>query len=163
MRRGSFCVEPVLALSVFLAIGCSSKTANVAPMMDDPILGANQATYQSNAPSAFAKPISSLIRLKNGELPNLAAQLEAGEKSTRIAVCERLGVMSQSSDGYASIDLLSRTMREDPSMEVRIAATNALAGIADRSASGSVEELVSDGKQGFEKTSRLGLIRDIWR
>lgn len=96
------------------------------------------------------------------ELETLAEHLRSSNTGVRLSAVERLQQMAMSGD-YNAIELLTQSMKSDQNMDVRIAATDAIAAIEDPHVSQRPEELVPPSEVDSEIPSRISLLKSAWR
>ena len=94
------------------------------------------------------------------ELESLAKELDNSSARRRIQAVEVLGVRA-TEGSYNSIELLARTMQTDRDIDVRIAATEALARIEAPNVEKEIESLIPM-RDRIETPSQLSLLKSAW-
>lgn len=151
-----------LTLSLMLAAGCAGSPEP----KDVPWDAAPPVDFSQPEPSPFSRPIRSIATPRmTSEVARLQSQLQSNVATNRVQAINRLGRLAAqgSNDSYHSIELLTRTMRADENMDVRMAATDALAGIEDPVAAQPLDSLVPKTKLPEEAPMRVGLLKQFWQ
>lgn len=123
-----------ICVSAFTLTGCANKPSALDTYTTNLVsrssaIGSGIDAEAESARDLVTEPLSKAMQTQS--LPaHLEQQLRSESVSERIAACEQLGHLAESDDvDLAAIEMLADVLQSDTSMDVRMAATNALGAL----------------------------------
>ena len=162
----------LLALSCAAAavfVGCSSnpsafdKYLATSASRPNPVAAEVQQDVEGNASQLSPERQVSVVSPQSSE--HLEQLLRSDLVSDRVAACEQLGSVAAGGDGeLEAVEQLARVLQSDESMEVRIAATNALGAIHDERDGDQLATMIPEEELPSPPAAeRMSFLERFWR
>lgn len=156
----------VVCCAAVVSIGCASRPSALDAFASS---AANSNAVASevvaqNEDFVSTRHSAQAVSTPPYEIGRLEQQLQSNVAADRIAACEELGRIAARNEGeLGPIEMLASVLKLDDSMEVRMAATDALGALNRDRADDQLSNMIPTEELPAAPKERLSLLQRFWR